>query len=386
MSQSSAGRVLFVDDDPNILDSFRRTFRNHLDFDTAESGVIALTMLRDQGPYAVVVSDQRMPQMSGIQLLREIDRAYPDTVRIMLTGNADQQTAIDAVNNGHIYRFLTKPCPPAAILNAVQDGMRLWGQRQLERELLEGTLSGSVAVLVEIIGRVHPASFGQNQRVRRMVAHVAEKLRLPEAWRFEMAAMLSQIGCVALDADLLARVNAGYELPAEEQALFDSHPQLGARLIRKLPRMEAVGEMITRQFADLGAKLDRPIAELTPEELGGHLLRIALTIDQAMRRGRSFPAALQALLDEGKIWRLDMLHALQSLSLDAATLETKPIRLKELRIGMTLADNIQAENGIVLASGGQIITEMMLERIRAFSESIGLREPMLIQVPAVAPE
>ena len=79
--------------------------------DTAIGGAPALAMMRGRSPYGVVVADMQMPVMNGIEFLMELERRAPDTIRIMLTGNADQKTARDAVNQGHIFRFLTKPCP-----------------------------------------------------------------------------------------------------------------------------------------------------------------------------------------------------------------------------------------------------------------------------------
>jgi CheY-like chemotaxis protein len=381
MSEEIKARVLFVDDDPNILDSFRRTFRAHLDFDTADCGQTALVMLREQGPYAVVVSDQRMPQMTGIALLREVHKAFPDIVRIMLTGNADQQTAIEAVNNGHIHRFLTKPCPPATILNAVQEGLRIWTRQQTERELLEQTLAGSLRVMTEVLATIHPATADQNPRMLRMMRHVVKTLHLSNGWQYDIAAMLSQIGCIALDADLLARVNAGYELGKEDEGLFQAHPEVGARLIRHLPRLDTAAAMIALQFTPLGEKLDKPLADLSPAEIGGHILQVAVRVDQAMRRGSSYKAALETLKGRAAGVRQDVLSALHGLGLESVVLESKPVRMRDLRIGQLLADDIQASNGITLAVKGQVISDLMLERIRAFDRGVGLREPFLIMVP-----
>jgi CheY-like chemotaxis protein len=384
MSLPDNPKVLFVDDDPNILESFRRTFRNHLDFDTAESGQTALMMLRERGPFAVIVSDQRMPQMTGIALLREVHKAFPDIVRIMLTGNADQQTAIDAVNGGHIHRFLTKPCPPATILNAVQEGLRIWTQLQTEHELLEGTLSGSIRVMTEVLATIHPATADQNQRILRMMRHVVKSLRLNHTWQYEIAAMLSQIGCIVLDADLLAKVHAGYDLNEDETRHVHAHPEIGARLIRHLPRLEAAADMIARQLTPLGERLELPLADLTPAEIGGHILQAAVLIDLSMRRGRPYKEAAEHLHGRAKGIRRDVLDALQNLRLESAVLEKKPVRMKDLRVGQLLADDVLASNGITLAVKGQVISDLMLERIRAFDQGVGLREPFLIMVPTAA--
>lgn len=97
-------KVLFVDDDPNILAAYQRQLRKRYQIDTALAGDRGLKAVAKTGPYAVVVSDLKMPGMNGIQFLSRVREMAPDTVRIMLTGFAEVQTAIDAVNEGNIFR------------------------------------------------------------------------------------------------------------------------------------------------------------------------------------------------------------------------------------------------------------------------------------------
>jgi DNA-binding NtrC family response regulator len=99
-----AEKILLVDDEPNVLDGYRRTLGREFALETAVGGQEALALLAEKGPYAVVVSDMRMPGMDGIQLLSRIKSASPDTIRVMLTGHADTETAINAINEGSIFR------------------------------------------------------------------------------------------------------------------------------------------------------------------------------------------------------------------------------------------------------------------------------------------
>ena len=103
-------RVLCVDDDSNILLGYQRALRKQFQIEVALGGAEGLAAVRNRGPYAVIVADMRMPDMNGVELLAQVREIAPDTVRMMLTGNADQQTALVAVNQGHIFRFMTKPC------------------------------------------------------------------------------------------------------------------------------------------------------------------------------------------------------------------------------------------------------------------------------------
>ena len=115
----SGRRILFVDDDPETLASYGRALRKKYDLDLARGPVRGLEAVAENGPYAVVVSDLRMPGMDGISVLAKVREMRPETVRVMLTGFADLTAAIAAVNEGNIFRFLTKPCEPSALQAAL---------------------------------------------------------------------------------------------------------------------------------------------------------------------------------------------------------------------------------------------------------------------------
>ena len=240
-------KILLTDDDPNILSAFRRRLRRQFQLETALGGQEGLKILEDRGPFAVIVSDMRMPDMDGIQLLTRVKERAPDTVRMMLTGNADLQTAIEAVNEGSIFRFLTKPCPPETFARALRAGLEQYHLIVAEQELLEKTLSGSIKLLTEMLSLISPTAFSQASRVRRYVRHIATRLGLADAWQFEVAAMLSQIGCVSVPPRILDKIHTGRSLSSDEQGIFSAHPAVGARLLANIPRLETIAQMIEGQ-------------------------------------------------------------------------------------------------------------------------------------------
>jgi serine phosphatase RsbU (regulator of sigma subunit) len=129
-----SSRVLFVDDDPKVLAAFQRQLRKKVAIETVESGAEGLEMLRRNGPFSLVVTDYCMPSMNGIEFLGQARKIAPETVRIMLTGSADLGAAIQAVNQGNIFRFLTKPCSPDNLLEAVQAGLNEYRRTHNERK------------------------------------------------------------------------------------------------------------------------------------------------------------------------------------------------------------------------------------------------------------
>ena len=127
-------KILLVDDDFNLLDSFQRRLKEEFVVSTSLNGQEGLETIKVAGPFAVIISDLRMPGMDGVQFLSRVRELAPDSVRMLLTGHADLQTAIEAVNRGNIFRLLTKPCPPDSLRAALAAGVNQYRLVINERE------------------------------------------------------------------------------------------------------------------------------------------------------------------------------------------------------------------------------------------------------------
>jgi CheY-like chemotaxis protein/GGDEF domain-containing protein len=120
---STSSKILFVDDEPSALEGFRRALHGKFDIHTANGGGQGLVTIERDGPFAVVVSDMRMPGMDGAEFLAQVRNRAPLTVRMVLTGHAELRAAIDAVNRGNVFHFLTKPCQRDVLVAALQSGL-----------------------------------------------------------------------------------------------------------------------------------------------------------------------------------------------------------------------------------------------------------------------
>ncbi len=268
-------RVLFVDDDPNVLAAMSRQLHRVFKIETALGGPAGLDAVRNNGPYSVVVADMRMPEVDGVALLMEVYSLSPMTVRIMLTGNSDQRTAMEAVNQGAIFRFLTKPCPSEVLAEAITDAITQYRMVVAEAELLERTLIGAVRVLTEILAGSDPDAFGRSVKLRQLASNMATKLGVPEQWQVEMAAMLASIGCVAVPPDVRRRAASGAPLTDEERLAMVQAPQRGANLLRNIPRLEPVANIVLytgKWYNGAGLPVDGVAGDQIP--LGSRLLHI----------------------------------------------------------------------------------------------------------------
>ena len=139
MSENIRPRILLVDDDVEVLDALQRQLRGRFDVTATCDAKEAIRLVVSGGPFAVVVSDLRMPGMDGVSLLYLIRQIVPETVRVLLTGQADMESAISAVNQGNIFRFLTKPCLPAALMRALEASVEQYQSCTAGGELPEQT-------------------------------------------------------------------------------------------------------------------------------------------------------------------------------------------------------------------------------------------------------
>lgn len=178
-------RILIVDDDMKMLEAYRRHLKKSFDVEIASDGKIALTLVGQSGPYAVIISDFRMPGMDGIEFLSRVREAAPDSVRMMLTGFADLNTVMEAVNEGYIFRFLTKPCKPETLQGALEAGARQYHLIQKERELVESrrvqtVLQQAKDRLKELVEERTRELMASNQRLQQ---EVEEKRQAEKALR-----------------------------------------------------------------------------------------------------------------------------------------------------------------------------------------------------------
>jgi response regulator RpfG family c-di-GMP phosphodiesterase len=128
--------VLYVDDEANNLMSFKATFRRQFNVLTAESAAEAKRILAGQNVH-ILISDQRMPQMTGIEFFASILEEYPDPIRILLTGYADIQAVIDAINLGQVFRYCTKPWSEEEIVRHLEEAYQLYQLKAQNKELTE---------------------------------------------------------------------------------------------------------------------------------------------------------------------------------------------------------------------------------------------------------
>jgi FixJ family two-component response regulator len=369
-------RILCLDDEASVLDGLRRTLRSSYDVVTTTEPREALALLaKPDDPFAVIISDMRMPGMTGISVLEPAQQLAPDTTRVLLTGDADVQGAIGAINRGNVFRFILKPCPPDPLKSAISAADEQHRLVRAERELLQDTLKGCVDALMDTLAMAQPALFSRAGRLRRIVQDVCVQLGVPDAWQVEMAAQLGEIGAITLPPTALDALQNGTPADAAEAEMLEALPMLADSVLARIPRLDAVREIIRQQLPS-----DRnPITPMRPDaSTGARLLQAVREYDALVYRGTE-PNVAIGMLTFRKIHVPDVIAALASVADSRQTSEAvREVSIDELLIGHELAGDLHTAKGLLLVSRGQVITERLLVRVRNFHASTGLQGRILV--------
>jgi response regulator RpfG family c-di-GMP phosphodiesterase len=375
-------RVLFVDDDPNILSGFSRQYHGKLNVVTAESGEKGIELLKGGDSFFVIISDYKMPKMNGAEFLEKAREISPQSIRILLSGQAELEGLMDVINKGSIFRFLTKPCQPDLLLKNINDAIGQYNLIQAEKDLLEKTLSGSIKMLVDILSVTSPVAFGKALRVRSLVKKYTETVNTEHSWQIEIAALLSQIGCVTISDTILRQAYVGNTLTPDEFRLFSRHAQTGSEMIANIPRLSTVAAIIAYQeknFNGTGFPEDAVAGVEIP--FGARLIKLASDFDIIVQSGRDPALALSVIKGRaGSGWYdPDLAEKFTAVMAAQKKYRKKTVLIRQLEDNMILAeDTLSNDQKIIVGHKGQVITKML--RITLANMQRGGIIPETIQV------
>ncbi len=363
--------ILMVDDEPNILSGYKRSLGRKYNMVTAEGGQAGLDAISEHGSIPIVITDMRMPGMDGLAFLRAAQRVNKRGVYAMLTGNADQQTAINAINEGQIFRFLNKPCPGEQLDLAIQACIRQYELIEAEHILLRDTLAGSIKLLTQIVTLTDPRMAQTNESVRLDAIRLAKNLGIAVDWRLSIAATLCMIGSAVVDS--------GTTLCALSEETLDRHARIGANLIRHIPKLGEVSEVIARQreVIQLPESLDMSDM-LSRSDPGPRLVICASILRMAVDFRRSvlacnydrqlaFDTSIQGNNSyDNRLIEACRLVAQESEMEHGRSVESIRLRLPvaKLKSGMSVTEDVITKDGKPLLVKGSTLTAVVIERLK----------------------
>jgi response regulator RpfG family c-di-GMP phosphodiesterase len=381
MTSDNRPQILCVDDEPRVVEGVALHLRKDYQVHTALSGEAGLAKLKELGgQVCVVVSDMRMPGMDGATFLKRVMRAYPDTSRILLTGEPGRDAAVAAVNEGQILRFLTKPCPPDQLRAAIDAAVIQYRLLKAEQRLMQETVIGCIAALTDVLAITNPVAFGRASRIKRISMEFAQAIGVGAGfWQLEAAAMLSQLGYLSLPVELVEKLYYGEKLSADEQTLAEGVPEVAGNLLGHIPRLEPVLQILNALRAS-----DEQLRMLGDGTigLGARILLLVLEYDSLVTQGYGSDVALQTVRGKGSRYGAELIEKFAGhIGAGAAVDDICEIPLRAVKPGMTILDDLRTHLGTLLVPRGLEVSETCLARLSNLGASI-LDERIKVRVPA----
>ncbi len=377
-----SARILFVDDEPHVLAALRRTVGDLWEVDTASSGPLALKSIRENPPYSAIVVDQRMPGLTGLEVLEEIARFSPNTTRIMLTGNLDQETAVGAVNAGHVFRYLNKPCGDRVLIETLTAAIAQYELLSSRQELLERTLSGSLAMLTDVLAMIDPVDFGHSKQVRDQARDLCAQAKYDNAWQIEVGAMLAHVGMVSVPVSIRSKMKQEQALSEADKEVLAKVPRVGYDLIRKIPYLQPVADIVLYQdkrFSGTGYPEDRVAGEAIP--FGSRVIKALRDFDVLLKECGDPRQALKTMnLRRGWYDPRVLEDVFNAFAANAPHPAPKvcATTARCLRIGQVLATDLKGKDGRVLAEAGTEVTPVHLTLVSELANLDLIVEPIQV--------
>jgi CheY-like chemotaxis protein len=358
-STTSRPRVLCVDDDAFMLNILTRTIGADYEVLTSPGGAEALQLIENSEPIQVVVSDHRMPGLSGAQFLEIMRNRHPLTVRILLTGETDLIEAVSAMNQAGLFRFLLKPGTRPILLETLKAAVEQYQLQVAESELLQKTLIGSMGALSDVLAIANPTAFGHVSRIQELALAVATQMKLPELWPLEFASVAAQLGHITLPERTLRRLYAGEKLSPEEGAQVTHSVQVAEGILSRIPRLGPVVAILASMATDGKAGTTQ-----TPESIAADILRVVSAFAAMESTTASQPAAVSRLLAQAGRFNPAVLQVLTELiDLEPAEGESIEVLIGRVRVGMIVAEDLCTRAGALLVPKGYRITESFVARL-----------------------
>jgi putative two-component system response regulator len=374
------GKIMIVDDNPANLSLLEEMLRlqGH-DVCAFPLGRLALAEAA-RNPPDLILLDINMPEMDGYEVCARLKSSacLRDIPVIFISALNTTKDVVKGFKCGGA-DYISKPFQFEEVQARVETHVKLRRTLLAERDLLERTLGSAVVTLLELVQLTSPVLVERSHSIQDIVLCITRRLRFKDAWQCELAAMLCLVGCVTLPSELFEKAYKGQDLSPDEDQAFRAHPEVAARLISNIPRLETVAEIVRRQQA-------RGAEPFTTEQArkGAELLELALEMDQRIYREIDSRSAIAQLRDSG-LFNGDMLDALDNYSPTKAQFEVRELPIREVRSGMVLDEEVwTTKPRVLLFKEGTVLKPIWIERLENFVKTNGLPERVRARVPRLA--
>ena len=386
MKELSDCNVLVVDDTEANVDILVDALGELYDVSVAMDGREALESVGDEPPDLILL-DIMMPEMDGYEVCRRLKghERYGKIPIIFLTALTEVENKTKGFQLGAV-DYITKPFEIAEVKARVETHLKLGLAEADLRELVVKTLGGAIEVMTEILSVANPTAFSRTSRLKRHANALMTAFNLTDFWQIRMAAMLSQIGCIAISPETIEKIFSGRQVLVEEEEAYKRHPQIGYELISKIPRLEEVAEIIARQQdlqKNTGFQGDEQAQRLI--QMGSRILKLVLAYEKLTYSGKSSVDALAELKKSEREYGPKLLEGFSRIvesEPKTAQMKVQKIYPRDIAVGMVLAKDIITSSGSVLVKAGTKINPFLFEILHDSSKSEYSEETFAVFVPA----
>jgi len=359
----TAGTILVIDGDTNLLRGAESALRGIAPVRTAANSEDAMLALRDTGTYAVILCALSLKGIESGLLQSWLRELHPNSVRLLMVGKENMRVLSNAINVAAPFRLLAKPFTAESLRHSTIDAMAEYSRAMAEHAIIEETLHGSLEAIAAMLAVVQPAAFGRAVRLRRMATLLADKIGIPDKWEIQIAALLSQFGTLSLPGELVERICHNHPIAAAENAQLLAAVDATLHLLEPIPRMARVCEILKR--IELVPARDLH-GDRHPQLTGDaeRVLTLAIDFDALCAEHGSADEALRVMESHLVRYHAPYFDALRELVgvPNAATLVDVP--LADVRVGQVFAADVRSPNDLLLVARGQPVTPPLLFKIR----------------------
>ena len=354
MSEHKA-TILIVDDESSNIDLLQATLKADYKIKAAINGLKGLEIAKGKHKPDLILLDLKMPGLSGHDVCFELkqDPKTKDIPVIFITASDELRDEAIGLKLGAV-DYIIKPFNPLIVKTRIKNHLELQHSRQQLKVALQKTLLGSVRMLTDMLSLANPNAFTRSQRLKKLMRELCKTLEIKDAWRFEVAANLSQVGCSQLPSNILNKYNKGIELSLEDKAIFKAHPKQTASMISHIPHLESCSKMIS-QLVLLG-HADHVVKSSKTSDV---LLQVIISYDELKTQGETTSQALTKL---SSYCPDIIIQAIADVE-EKLRQQSRPVAISELREGMIVVSAIYTSDDVILIPQDTPLTNALIKRL-----------------------
>lgn len=401
-------KVLFVDDEENLLNSFISLMRKEdVDVHILQDSTQIDSMLSENGPFALVLSDQRMPGLNGAELLAKVALKNPETIRVLVTGYSDYNETVQAINSGGISQYISKPWDDDKLkkiinllvkqYNLENENKFLFNEIKLKNskltELLDGTILNSTHLLVDILSYINPNAAAQTEKVKELGLPILDKinnLSHQDIWEIKIALDLFNLGIAILPTWVQIVLNKEGLDSISRFEVSKDHQLLAAKLLEEIPGFEGVAKIIKFSNKNWDGSGTPEEIEISKYKLpiGARLLKILLDFQKLQFSNYKDIELLKSMAKRPNKYDLDLLQLIIKSYTIKKSIKIKQIKVfsKELKPGMIVLDTIRTLSGVKLINPNTILTNTSITAIKSWERFKDKIEPINVEVKVLDEE